>query len=197
MPRYCTLSDLKTRLNIDQADTTHDARLNQLINIASTLADRYANRVFEYDGQAEDIFDADEREIVVTRYPIESVSEVQVRDDVTDAWSIADVSIEVPLLGKAGVVHFNPSPGIPGQLARITYSGGFILPDQTPQPGQYALPEDIQYAVCEQAAWMWENQFALRMTDRSAESAAASADRDIALIAISRSILDSYKRLRA
>ena len=40
------------------------------------------------------------------------------------------------------------------QLARVTYTGGYVLPGTAPAAGQTALPADLESAAIEQvAAW--------------------------------------------
>jgi hypothetical protein len=40
------------------------------------------------------------------------------------------------------------------QVARVTYTGGYVMPGTNPAPGQMALPADLESAAVEQvAAW--------------------------------------------
>lgn len=43
---YCTLAELKVRLQIETSDTTEDTRLEQVVMVSSRAIDAYCNRVF-------------------------------------------------------------------------------------------------------------------------------------------------------
>ena len=43
-------------------------------------------------------------------------------------------------------------PALGVQVARVTYTGGYVLPGATPGAGQAALPADLEWAAVEQVA---------------------------------------------
>ena len=43
-------------------------------------------------------------------------------------------------------------------VARLTYTGGYVLPGTTPQSGQIALPDDLEQAAVEQVAFWFQNR---------------------------------------
>jgi hypothetical protein len=45
--------------------------------------------------------------------------------------------------------------------ARVTYTGGFVLPGDTPAPGQTPLPPDLEQAAIEQVAYWFRNRAGL------------------------------------
>ena len=49
------------------------------------------------------------------------------------------------------------SPTSPA-LARVTYTGGYVLPGDTPDAGQTALPDDLEQAAVEQVAYWFRNR---------------------------------------
>jgi hypothetical protein len=49
------------------------------------------------------------------------------------------------------------NPASPG-LARVTYTGGYVLPGDTPAAGQTALPDDLEQAAVEQVAYWFRNK---------------------------------------
>jgi hypothetical protein len=69
-----TLSTLKTRLAIDQADPTHDALLTSAIKSVSARFDKETNRTLARTENATFEFDPRDTELSVPCYPIESVS---------------------------------------------------------------------------------------------------------------------------
>src|SRR2546421_617317 len=62
--------------------------------------------------------------------------------------------------------RFNPSTVIElqfplgswKQLARVTYTGGYILPGSTPTGNQLALPNDLEQACVEQASYWYQRR---------------------------------------
>jgi len=49
-------------------------------------------------------------------------------------------------------------------IARVTYTGGYLLPGTTPSAGQTALPSDLEQAAVEQVAYWFQNREALGLT---------------------------------
>ena len=44
-------------------------------------------------------------------------------------------------------------------MARVTYTGGYVLPGTSPGSGQTALPADVEQAATEQvAAWFYNKE---------------------------------------
>jgi hypothetical protein len=43
-------------------------------------------------------------------------------------------------------------------IARVTYTGGYILPGTDPAPGQTPLPDDLEQACVEQVAYWFQNR---------------------------------------
>jgi len=54
--------------------------------------------------------------------------------------------------------------GLGPPLARITYTGGYVLPGSTPSAGQTALPSDLEQAAVEQVAYWFQTREALGLT---------------------------------
>ena len=50
-----------------------------------------------------------------------------------------------------------PLSGSNTQWARVTYTGGYVLPGAVPEAGQTALPADLESAATEQVA-VWYQQ---------------------------------------
>jgi hypothetical protein len=50
-----------------------------------------------------------------------------------------------------------PSSTFPS-LCRVTYTGGYVLPGTTPDPGQTPLPPDLERAAVEQIAFWFQNR---------------------------------------
>ena len=54
-------------------------------------------------------------------------------------------------------LNYQPST-INLSVARITYTGGYVLPGDTPDAGQTALPDDLEQAAVEQVAYWFRNR---------------------------------------
>ena len=89
------------------------------------------------------------------------MSKFETKSNETDGWSEQTgidylirrscvISLSVPLLPRPSTL--SPS------LARITYTGGYVLPGDTPDTGQTPLPDDIEQACIEQVAYWFRNR---------------------------------------
>jgi hypothetical protein len=62
------------------------------------------------------------------------------------------------IIKRACVIEFGSPLGLPSQLARVTYTGGYVLPGVAPQAGQTPLPAEIEQAATEQTAYWFQNR---------------------------------------
>jgi hypothetical protein len=62
---------------------------------------------------------------------------------------------------RACVISLLTPLGIASQQARVTYTGGYVLPGATPGAGQTALPAELEQACVEQAAYWYQNRHRL------------------------------------
>ena len=150
---YCTLSDLKTSLNIE--DGMDDIALEMSITAASRMIDDYTGRFFYKDGTTQ---------APVTRYytaqdwwttnvdDIISINEIATDDNFdqqyTTVWATSDYLVE-PVN--------NPRRGWP--YTRLLAIGAYIFPYNLPQSvrvkgvwGWSAVPSEIEMATRLQAA---------------------------------------------
>jgi len=106
-------------------------------------------------------FDANDTEILPPCYPVEAVTKFELKTSETEGWTEQTgvqylirrqcvISLLVP-------INYQPST-INSPLARITYSGGYVLPGDTPEAGQTALPDDLEQAAVEQVAYWFRNR---------------------------------------
>jgi len=151
------LATLKSRLGIADTDVTSDDLLTSIIEAISARFDRECNRTF---ARAEDTtfeFDGDRREISPPSYPIESVSKFETKVSEAAGW-VEQTGVDYLIrtactISLSESINSQPSTINPA-LARITYTGGYVLPGTDPAPGQTPLPPDLEHACIEQcAAW--------------------------------------------
>jgi hypothetical protein len=144
------LTTLKNRLGIPEADIQYDALLTNAIKAVSAYFDRHTRRTLAHTVDAQEEFPADDTEIRVACYPIETISRFEIKSDETTGWEeVAEAKL---LVRRQCVLSLESPLGGPHQQGRVTYTGGYVLPGETPQPGQSLLPDDIHHAACEQAA---------------------------------------------
>jgi hypothetical protein len=152
------LSTLKTRLAIADLDTQFDPLLQAFIRAVSAQFDRECNRTFARTVGFQQEFGAADTEIVAACYPIETVSGFELKTSESGGW----VQVTAECLVRAQCVISLETPiGSWRQQARVTFTGGFVLPGTVPGAGQTALPADLEQAAVEQAAAWFQNRNAL------------------------------------
>jgi hypothetical protein len=153
------LSTVKARLVITVAD--YDDLLTAAIKAISTRFDKETNRTFARTTGLTDEFFATDTEVPVSCFPIESVTKWEAKTNETDGW-VEQTSVQYLIRRSCVISLRNPSssilnPASPA-LARVTYTGGYVLPGETPAAGQTVLPDDLQQAAVEQVAYWFRNR---------------------------------------
>ena len=149
------LSTIKTRLAITV--TTYDAILTNAIKGVSVRFDKETNRTLARATGITEEFSGDETEILLSRYPIEAVAKFELKSNETEGW-IEQTGIDY-LIRRACVISLSQPlnyqfSSVNSPLARVTFTGGYVLPGDTVGAGQTALPDDLEQAAVEQvAAW--------------------------------------------
>ena len=155
------LSTVKNRLGIPELDTTNDALIDALIAAVSARFDRECNRTLARTLDFAQEFPADRTEISLACYPVETVTRFDLKFSETEGW-LEQAGIDY-LLRSRCVLSLSSalSPQrslLSPALARVIYTGGYVLPGTTPDPGQTALPADVAQAAVEQTAWWFQNR---------------------------------------
>jgi hypothetical protein len=150
------LTTVKSRLGIDPFTVTSDVMLTLLINSVSLRFDKECNRTFARTTGATAEFSADEVEICPASYPIEAVSGFDLKTTEAEGW-LAQASVDYLIRNKC-VISLSTPLGSYSELARVTYTGGYVLPGTTPGTGQTALPADIEQAALDQVVWWYQNK---------------------------------------
>lgn len=184
------LSTVKNRLGI--TDTTDDTLLTNFIKSASARFDHQCHRSFERAVNAVEEFSGDVTEIRVARYPIEAVSQFHLKDNETDGWQLqSDVDY---MLRRACVISLGGALGAQTQQAKVTYTGGYVLPGTTPGAGQTALPDDLEQACVEQAAYWYQNRHRLGLLSVPADGRTFYQLAQIDLLPQVEAVLKKYER---
>ena len=154
------LSTIKSRLALTVTD--YDDLLTNAIKAVSARFDRECDRAFARTVNVTHEFDAAELELRPECYPVESVSKFELKANETDGWT--ELTSVKFLLRRQCVISLpsplstiNSPPSTP-LLARVTLTGGYVLPGDTPAAGQTPLPDDLEQAAVEQAAYWFRNR---------------------------------------
>jgi hypothetical protein len=191
-----TLAKLKTRLSIVDTDVTHDDLLNAALDAVSTRFDQECNRTFARTENATYEFDPSDVEIVPPIYPLESVSKFELKQSESGGW-LEQTDVEFAIR-RACIISLETSFVIthsPLGIARVTYTGGYVLPGTDPAPGQTALPSDLEHAAVEQAAAWYQNKDHLGLEVYWGYHSAYSKFSRLSLLSSVAATLATYKRI--
>src|SRR6266576_2009346 len=152
------LSTVKSRLALLVTD--YDDLLTNAIKAVSARFDKETNRTLSRTTAATHEFEVDGTEVSPPCYPIESVTKFELKSNETDGWS-EQTGVKY-LICRACVISVSypltRHSTLGGSLAPVTYTGGFVLPGDTPAAGQTALPDDLEQAAVEQVAYWFRNR---------------------------------------
>lgn len=144
-----TLAQAKQSLEIETADTTHDALLRQLIARASDTFARACDRVFALEEVEETFrFNTSTEALRLSHYPV-----VEITDVTVSGGALADTDYFVD--ADKGLLYNDSFCGRWGsafQFSRmvkvvVNYTGGFVLPGGEEPEGSRLLPADVTAAV--------------------------------------------------
>jgi hypothetical protein len=150
------LSTIKARLGISPGDTTQDALLTKAIEAMSTRFDQECNRTFARTVGALQEFSAEQVEVCLACYPVETVTKLEVKGDETEGW--AEVAEGGFIVRGGCVLSLSGALGSTWEVGRVTYTGGYVLPGTEVGAGQTALPADLEQAAVEQVAAWYQNK---------------------------------------
>jgi hypothetical protein len=189
------LPTLKSRLGILDSDTTNDVLLTNAIQAISARFDRECSRTLARTVDAAFEFSVADTELAVPCYPIETVSRFGLKTSETVGW------IEQPdvnyLIRGACVISLISALSAQSQtsaLARVIYTGGFVMPDAQLEIGQTPLPADLEQAALEQVAYWFQNRDRLGLLRIWDYHSTYRHFADLDLLANVRSVLETYRR---
>jgi hypothetical protein len=193
------LSTLKTRLAIDQFDLQYDAILTNAIRAVSARFDKECSRTLTRTVGLAEEFSADETEIRPACYPIETVTKFELKSNETEGW-IEQTNVDF-LIRRACVVSLS-SPfalrtfrfALP--QARVTYTGGYVMPGTTPGAGQAALPDDLEQAAVEQAAYWFQDRDKLGLIRNRPDKGTYQQFAQLDLLLNVKAVLQRHERWR-
>jgi hypothetical protein len=150
------LTTVKSRLAL--VITDYDDLLTAAIKAVSDRFDKECNRTLARTADITHEFEADETEILPPCYPIEAVTKFELKSNETDGW-IEQTGVECLIRRNCVLsLRFPLCSSRSPALARVTYTGGYVQPGDTPDTGQTPLPDDLEQACIEQVAYWFRNR---------------------------------------
>lgn len=149
------LATVKARVNLAPTDVSKDAELTLLIEGVSERIARECRRQFARAEGLTQEFRADELNVVLECYPLESVTRFEVKESEATGWVTATAEY---IRKRNSVLTLSEPLGSYRELARVIYTGGYVLPGSVPAAGQFALPKDLEHAATDQAAYWYLNR---------------------------------------
>jgi hypothetical protein len=141
-----TLTYLKSRIlpAAQAVEATWDAPLAALGLALAGRMQAHCNRLFYRAVGAVEEFGARTLAVTLRRYPVETITTVQVRDTAGTLCAATDYGIDK----EAGLLSFQTVPGDSAERLVITYTGGYwldprSLPATAMPTGATALPYDL------------------------------------------------------
>ena len=160
--------------------------------------DRYCNRLFARRTGATMIVPADRWHVVVERYPIEQVTQVELKRDEETGWQAQEGAVEF-VREDNGVVDFGSIMGRPNELLRLTYDGGYWWDESEDNSGSLpsgatALPEDLHLAWLQQVKDLWIRRDKLGQSFHREDQAPAAELLKGELLPMVKHTLSAYRR---
>ncbi len=194
-----TLLALKSRLSIPDTDPQYDDLLTNTLEALSARFDQETNRTIARTINTTFEFDPTDSEICVPVYPIESVSKFELKTTEAEGWveqtgidylirRACIISLPAPLNLQPATFNFQQS------IARVTYTGGYVLPGNTPSAGQTPLPSDLEQACIEQAAAWFLRRDMLGLDTSWPKGGILQRFSKLDLLLPVKRVLDTYRR---
>lgn len=185
------LTTLKSRLGL--ADAQYDTLLTNALNAISERFDKECRRTLARTADATQEFDADDIDIQPACYPVESVAKFEVKASETEGW-VEQTDVEF-LIRRNCVISLASPLGTCREVARVTYTGGYVLPGTVPGAGQAPLPADIEQAAVEQAAYWFINRDRPGVIREWPKGGVYQQFLDLDLLPVVRAVLAKHERI--
>ncbi len=189
------LTTIKSRLGLELFDPTEDALLTNILKHVSARFAVECNRVFDYATELKYEFRAEELFIVVDRPPIDLLSEFHLKTTEAEGW-VLQSSVDYLISPAKSVIELAEAIGSQGQIARVTYSGGFVLPGNTPSGSQRSLPDEIEQACIEQVVYWYQRRAQLGLTSATNDAGVVQQYQSSDLLPQARAVLRRHQRWR-
>jgi hypothetical protein len=161
-----TLEQAKKHLGIDASDTTQDDTITFYINSASSLIQKYCNRVFAHTRRQEYVQGRGGLRLVLDHYPITELHGLDIAiNNIVETIDVSTIRVipETGMLYRAnGGFPYNritgqfmhPNFDNPVDNIFIDYSTGYVLPKDATDDNPRTLPYDLEMACLKMIAHM-------------------------------------------
>src|SRR5881396_1478950 len=127
------LNTVKSRLALTVTD--YDDLLTSAIKAVSARFDKETNRTLAHTTTATHEFDANDTEILPPCYPVETVTKFELKTNETDGW-IEQTGVQYLIRRQCVIYLRSPLSSLRSPcIGRVTYTGGYVLPGDTPGTG--------------------------------------------------------------
>jgi hypothetical protein len=155
-PLLAQLPSVRQRLALPELEVQHDPLLLAMLAAVTARFDLECSRTFLRQADATTEFPADTLELTMPVYPIEAVAGFERKRTEAEGWQ-PQTGVEY-LIRRRCVLSFARALGSEWEEARVIYTGGYVPPGTSPEPGQTALPVEIESAAVEQVAFWFMNR---------------------------------------
>ena len=191
------LSTVKTRLSLSDTDTANDTLLTNVIQAVSARFDCECHRTLARTQDAACEFSPADMEIVVDCYPIEIVTRFELKTSEALGWleqpGLDFVIRRSCVISLSSALSAEPASSA---LARVIYTGGYIMPGTEPLAGQHPLPSDLEQAAVEQVVYWFQNRDRLGLQRIWDYHSTYRQFADLDLLTPVRAVLEHYTRWR-
>lgn len=198
----CTISDIKERLGLAAAETTHDAVIERIILGFTARAERYCGRgLLAPSADVTEYYTGGVQLLQLYRCPIIAITSIKEClgynfDDADGLNADTDYRLVNPGSDNRGVLArlygcwFGGYDGI-----QVIYRGGYEAAGVTPETGKYALPDDLREAAIFQCSFLFKRRDDIGLSGVSFQGGSFNKFDALKLLPEVAHILDSYKRI--
>jgi hypothetical protein len=190
------LATIKNRLALDPFDTTYDLLLLRAIVAVSARLNCETNRSLARTENASYEFSARDTDILVPCYPIESVSKFELKCSETEGW-VEQPDVDFLVTRNCVIVLPLPLSAATSTraIARVTYTGGYLVPGSPDLPGATRLPAELEQAAVEQTAYWFQTREKIGLKRQWPQGGSYEEFADPDLLPSVRAVLARYTRL--
>lgn len=186
------LSAIKVRLSIDAAETQHDTLLTAFAAIIQGAFESRTQRRLDYRAAETYTVPADATHLIPQRLPVYSVSLWETKSDEVTGWE-PETDVSYLHRDPHNIILLAPL-GTYLQSLRITYAGGYTMPEETAITGVEALPDDLAACALEEIAQLWQHRDKLGVSMEWSPGVTGSQFRKLDLLPHTNEVLIRYRR---
>lgn len=173
-----TVAGVRSWMDIPATDTSHDLKIELLINAASDRIESFLDRSLERRTRTERLDGVRSSRILLKHYPADKPTILSFSDD----WNFSDeLSPDSYDIQEQSIVVLKSMASPRGNLnLKVVYAGGYVLPNSQLLIGD-RLPSDLSMACLMLVQWLWqvERDRRLGVTSKSKQSESISFEQGL------------------